>query len=221
MKARLCVLLLLAVIGNAGNAQPKERPRLAPRVIEEVKPATSDGLPMAREPAFTPRFRSFESYLQTAARRPVGLETFREAPPAPSASAGAGKTGQGPKNPQSTQSDSGEAEILVLPKLEVTAEGVTKLEAKLAAMEANQSWEESSAETWESGTVLGAILNPSFLKLGGYSGSGRAAVARRRVEMLRWVSVLTISLEEAKTPADKARIQADIDIIKDITRHWE
>jgi hypothetical protein len=223
MPARSSVLILLVGIGCAIAAEPKARPRLSSVVAEEKKSEASREVQPVLELGFTPGFRSFGDYLQAEARRPVGLEAFRETPPTPSASAGAGKTGQASKDSLSTplQADSGEAEILVIPKVEVTAERVTRLEAKLAAMEANQSWEERSAETWEAGSVLGAILNPSFLKLGGYSGSGRAAVARRRVEMLRWVSVLTISLEEAKTPADKARIQADIDIIKDITRHWE
>jgi len=223
MLARTSVLILLAGIGCVDAAEPKARPRLTSLVAEEEKREASSQIRPVLEPGSMPGFRSFGDYLQTESRRPTGLEAFRETPATPSVSAAAGKADQASKDPQSTrsQTDSSDAEILVLPKVEVTAERATKLEARLAAMEANQSWEESSAEAWEERTVLGAILNPPFLKLGGYSGPGRAALARRRVEMLRWVSVLTISLEEAKTPAEKARIQADIDIIKDITRHWE
>jgi len=37
---------------------------------------------------------------------------------------------------------------------------------------------------------------------------------------MRWVRILTISLEEATPPEGKARIQADIDGITGIMRTW-
>jgi hypothetical protein len=139
--------------------------------------------------------------------------------------AGSEKTGPSSEDSRAAPSrtEPGSGDILVLPKLEINAERLTKLEARLAALEAQQSWEESSAKAWETRTetsiAMDAILNPPFLK-GSYSASGRAALARQRVEMARWMRILEISLEEAKTPADKARIQADINSLNDITRYW-
>ena len=218
MRARFTLSLLLAAqCCLAGTAEPKARPRLTPPIADQVKMA------VVRDPSDTPGFRSFDSYLQTQARRPVGLEAVPEVAAARSEAAEAKKqaTAAPDSSPPLVQTDPGRAEILVLPKVEVTSKRLTELQKELAALEANQAWESRSAEAWENTTVLGAILNPPFLKLGGYSSSGHAAVARRRVELLTWVKILTISLEEAKTPEEKARIRADIDGIKDIMRNWD
>ena len=220
MLARTSVLFLLAGICCAGAVEPKARPRLPPTAArEDTREAARKARP-ARESGFTPGFRSFDDFLQAESRRPVGLEAFREIPAARTEAGEADDKGQTSKdtNPSPSRTD---PDILVLPKVEITAERLTKLETQLAALEANQSWETSSAEAWDHRTVVDAILNPPFLKLGSYSGSGRAALARKRAGVLDWVRVLTISLEEAKTPADKARIQADIDGLKDIMRMWE
>jgi hypothetical protein len=190
---------------------------LPPPVVSEVQR-------VAVQPAFdagaVPSFRSFDDFLQAEARRPRGLDAVRETFVVRSEPGGAEKTGQASRdaNPGLLRTD---PEVLVLPKLEITAEKMSKLESQLAALDANQSWETSSAEAWDHRTVVDAILNPPFLKLGDYSGAGRAATARRRVELLNWVRILRISQEEAKTPADKARIQADIDGITGIMRMWE
>jgi len=223
MKVRPCLLLLPVAICCAEAAEPKARPRLPP-VVGEVK---REAAQPARDAGSGPGFRSLGDFLQAESRRAIGLELFREPPGARSEAGGAEKSGQVSKDSLSTlaRTDAGDTEILVLPKIEITAERLTKLGAQIAALEAQQSWQESSAEAWETRTetskVVDAILNPPFLRLGGYSASGRAAVARLRVEMARWVRILVISLEEAKTPADKARIQADINTLNDITRYWE
>src|ERR1043166_8669834 len=65
-------------------------------------------------------------------------------------------------------------------------------------------------------TSLDSILNPEFF--GGASAKGRAAQAQQRVEAMDWERVLLVSLEEAKSPEEKARIKADIDFIKDLIR---
>jgi len=220
MKTRVLLLLLLAATCGAETAEPKPRPRLSPAVVAEEK--QRETAPPAVEAGSTPTFRSFDNFLQAQARRPVGLDAVPEVWAARSA-AGAEKkelaAKESPPLPGRTEAASGD--VLVLPKMEINAARLTKLKDQLAELTANQSWEESSAEAWDHRTVVDAILNPPFLRLGGYSGSRRAAVARQRVELLRWVKVLQISQEEAKTPADKARIQADIDGIKDIMRMWE
>jgi hypothetical protein len=217
MLARSSVLVLLGGICCAGAALPKARPRLPPAVVSEVK---REGAQPAGDAGSAPGFRSFEDFLQAQARRPVGLEAVPEVAAARSEAAAAEQKAPAAKDssPAPPRTDATGGEILELPKMEVTTGKMTKLKAQLAALEANQSWETSSAEAWDNSTVVDAILNPPFLKLGGYSARGRAAAARRRVDMLNWVRVLTISLAEAKTLADKVRIQADIDGIKDIMR---
>lgn len=213
--------LLPVVIGWAGATEPKARPRLTPPMVSEMKREVAQP---ALDAGSTPTFRTFDDFLQAAAQRPMGLEAVPEVVAARSeTTAGAEQKGTAAKDSSRTppRADATGGEVLVLPKMEVTAEKMTKLKAQLAALEANQSWEVSSAEAWEHRTVVDAILNPPFIKLGGYSGSGRVATARRRVELLNWVRILRISQEEAKTPADKARIQADIDGITGIMRMWE
>ena len=111
-------------------------------------------------------------------------------------------------------------DVLVLPKLEITAGRLAKLREKLAGLDANQSWETSSAEAWDKKTAVDAFLNPSWFRLGPYSAEASAAAARERVEMLRWVRLLTLALWEAKTPEERARIQADIDELTGIMRYW-
>lgn len=215
MKVRSCLLLLLVVIGCAGAAEPKARPRLTPPVVSEVK---REAAQPALDAGSAPHFLSFDDFLQAEARRPVGLEAVRETSAARSEAGSTENKGQTSKDSQPTPSrpDPGGAEVLVLPKVEITAERMTKLEAQLAGIDQQQRGEEKTSET----TVLDTILNPPFLNLGGGSPNARAAMARRRIEVLRWVTILTISLGEAKTPGDKARIQADIDGLKDITRKW-
>jgi len=223
MLARSSVLFLLAGTCWAETAVPKPRPRLPPVVVSEVK---QEAAQPALDAGSAPSFRSFGDFLQAKSRRPVGLEAVPEVAAARAEAARTAKAGQDAKgSPGSSQAYVAGADVLVLPKIEVTVERLTKLEKELAALEANQSWETSSAEAWETRSetskVVDAILNPSFFRLGGYSAAGRAYTARQRVELLRWVRVLRISLEEAKTPADKARIQADIEGLWDIMRWWE
>ena len=222
MKVRSCVWLLPLAIGWAGADEPKARPRLPPPVVSDVKREAAQPAPVVGS---TPSFRTFDDFLQAEARRPAGLEGVPEVAAARLEAAAAETKAPAAKDSAPTpRPDATGGEILVLPKMEVTTEKLTKLKSELAALEANQSWESSSAAAWETRSetslVLDAILNPPFLKLGGYSAGGRAATARQRVELLRWVSILTISFDEAKTPADKARIQADIDGLKEIMRNW-
>ena len=217
MLARSSVLVLLGGICCAGAELPKARPRLPQAVVSEVK---REGAQPAFDARSAPGFRSFEDFLQAQARRPVGLEAVPEVAAARSEAAAAEQKAPAAKDlsPAPPRTDATGGEILVLPKMEVTTGKMTKLKAQLAALEANQSWETSSAEAWDNSTMVDAILNPPLLKLGPYSARGRAAAARRRVDMLNWVRVLTISLAEVKTLEDKARIEAAIDGIKDIMR---
>ena len=217
MLARSSVLVLLGGICCAGAELPKARPRLPPAVVSDVK---REGTQPALDAGSAPDFRSFEDFLQAQARRPVGLEAVPEVAAARSKAVRAEQTAPAAKDssPTPPRTDATGGEILVLPKMEVTTGKMTKLNAQLAALDANQSWETSSAEAWDKRTVMDAMLNPPFLRLGDYSARGRATAARRRVDMLNWVRILTISLSEAKTPADEAHIKAEIDGIKDIMR---
>lgn len=210
MKARVLLLLLLAGTSGAETVVPKPRPRLPP-VAGEVKQEAS---------SLKPGFRSFDDYLHAEGRRPVGLDALPEVAAARSEKAAtepkAGAAKDSPATPEPVAPG-----ILVLPKMEVTTEKMTELKKEVAAVEANQSWEEHSAEAWKNTGRLDAILNPPFLRQGSYSADRGSAIARERVELLRWVKILKISLAYAKTPAEKARIQADINSITDVMQLWD
>jgi hypothetical protein len=218
-------------------------------VFPYTSPAAGKGKPVLSgepgqkgEPAIVTRSPAYQPDILVTARRAAAAKAAMKLPPlgrdsrradsAPSAegvaavgnqevagdteSSTAAQKGSRPEPLPKDALDAAEAEVLILPKVEVTAKKGTKLEAQLAEIDQQQRSEEKIAET----TWLDAILNPPFLNLGGASGNSRAAIARRRIEVLGWVKILTISLKEAKTPEEKARIQADIDGLKEIMRNW-
>lgn len=218
---RLLLLAMLAAIVCRG-AEPRERPRLAPGAVgNDERPGGGESRP-DRAAAAHPDDGSFQSYLQAMARRPVGLEAVPEVAAARLQAASSERKAAVDKilPPGLVRRDATDADVLVLPKMAVTAEKVTKLKAQLAELAARQALEERIAAKAAETTVLDSILNPPFLKLGGYSGSASAGLARKRLEVLEWVKLLTLSLEEAKTPEEKARIQTDIDDLNEMTRKW-
>jgi len=172
MKPRVCLWLLPAAIGWADATEPKPRPRLEPTLVSEVKleppPSPPEG-----------RVWSFDDFLQAGARRTTGLDAYREARATPTKTEDGEKTGRATLASSETVTTSGE--VLVLPKLEITANRLSKVREKLAALDANQSWETSSAEVWDKRTAVDAFLNPSWLRLGPYSAEASAAAARERV----------------------------------------
>jgi len=229
-------------VGDRLKTELKEVFPYAPSAVGEEKPALSGepgqkGEPtvVTRSPAYKPD--SLTTALRAAAAkaalklpalgRDAGRSDLAErvtAAGSPANQGAAGNTESGaaaakdsrPGHLPTGAPDAAEADVLILPKVEITAKKGTKLEAQLAEIDQQQRGEEKNAET----TWLDDILNPPFLNLGGASGNSRAAIARRRIEVLGWVKILTISLKEAKTPEEKARIQAEIDGLKEITRHW-
>ena len=218
---RLLLLALLTVI-SGGAAEPKERPRLAPVATGNALRAENSEGRSDRDPAVHPGDGSFQAYLQARSRRPAGLEAVPEVAAARSGKAAAEKPAAAAGDTASggTRKDATGADVLVLPKMEVTAKRMTKLRAQLAELAARQALEDRIAAKAAETTVLDSILNPPFLRLGGYSGSASAALARKRFEVLDWVKLLTLSLEEAKTPEEKTRIQTDIDGLNEIMRNW-
>lgn len=217
---RLLLLALLTVIG-CGAAEPKERPRLPPAAASTRVRAEPRQGPASREVADATG-GSLETFLQAKARRPVGLEAAPEVVAARSDKATAEKQAAAAKvgSPGMKGAEATDPDVLVLPKMEVTAERVTKLKAQLAELEDRQALEERIAARAAEPSVLEAILNPPFLRLGGYSGGASAALAQKRLEVLDWVKLLTLSLDLARTPEDKKRIQAEIDGLNEIMRHW-
>lgn len=220
---RLLLLALLTVIACRG-AEPKARPRLAPGAAgdADTRPPGKSEARSDRDAASQAGDGSFESYLQARSRRPAGLEAVPAVAAARTEKTVAGKPAAVAKesSPGPARLDSTGADVLVLPKMEVTAEKMTKLRVQLAELEARQAQEERLAAKAAESSVLDSILNPPWLRLGGYSGQASAALARKRIEVLDWVKLLTFSLEEAKTPEEKKRIQADIDGLNEIMRHW-
>ncbi|RXK54969.1 hypothetical protein ESB00_03460 [Oleiharenicola lentus] len=211
---RLLLLALLTVI-DGGAAEPKERPRLPPGAT------ASPGRPASGEASAAAEGGSFKAFLQAKDRRPVGLEAAPEVvaaraeqvaeKPAAYAKPGSpGTNGVGTTDP----------DVLVLPKMEVTAERVTKLKAQLAELESRQALEDRIAARAAEPSWLERFLNPPFLRLGGYSSEASAALAKKRTEVLDLVKVLTLALDQAKTPEERIQIQTDIDGLNEMTRHW-
>lgn len=217
---RMPLLVLLTVI-SAGAAEPRERPRLPPVAAGNPGQAARADARSSRDPADPAGDGSFAGFLQARSRRPVGLEAVAEVAAvrteraADRRAASAQPVAAGTSGPETT-----DPEVLVLPKMEVTAEKITKLRAQLAELEARQALEERLAARAAETSVLETILNPPFLRLGGYSSEASAALARKRLEVLDWVKLLTLSLDLAKTPEDRRRIQAEIDGLNEITRKW-
>jgi hypothetical protein len=239
-------MLLLTVGYCWGKAETAVADRLKAELKEvfpyappgEEKPGLTGEPAPEREPLIVPRSPAYRVDILAEARRAAAAKAALKLPPLRKGDrGGAGSireepdrlTGQEAKSggisaptdprPEPLQKDALEAadsEVVILPKVEVTAQRRTKLEVLLAEIEAQQKSEEKAAET----TVLDSILNPPFLNLGGASGNARAAAARRRIEVLGWVKLLTMSREEAKSPEEKARIKAQIDMLKDIMRSW-
>jgi hypothetical protein len=116
-----------------------------------------------------------------------------------------------PKAPDYTTFDAGDPEIVALPRIEVTARKATPLDTRLAQLErASRREERASEPSW-----LDAILNNPVISIfGGANAKARAAEARSRVEMMDWERILILSLEEKKTPEERARILADIALLK-------
>ncbi len=211
---RLLLLALLTVTSGSA-AEPRERPRLPPST------AASPGRAQAGEVSAPAEGASFEAFLQAKSRRPAGLEAAPEVAAAraekvAAKQAAAAKAG----TPGTTGTDTTDPDVLVLPKMEVTAERMTKLKAQLAELESRQALEDRIAARAAEPSWLETILNPPFLRLGSYSSEASAALAKKRTEVLDLVKVLTLSLGEAKTPEEKARIQADIDGLNEMTRKW-
>lgn len=116
------------------------------------------------------------------------------------------------KPPATKAFDEDDKEIVVLPKMEITESKSTKLDRQLANLEKQQAREEkASTPGW-----LDAILNSSLF--GNSSAAARAREAQQRVEAMDWERLLLISLTEAKTPEAKARIRADIEMLKGLIR---
>lgn len=218
MKRLLLLALLTAISG--GGAEPKERPRLPPTAASSPTRAEPGQSPASREVADAAG-GSLETFLQAKARRPVGLEAAPDVAAARAEKvvekqAVAAKAG----SPATAGAETTAPDVLVLPKMEVTAEKVTKLKAQLAELEDRQALEERITVRAAEPSWLESFLNPPFLRLGGYSSEASAALAQKRLEVLDWVKLLTLSLDLAKTPEERKRIQSEIDGLNEIMRHW-
>lgn len=191
--------------GESGaESEPLVGPRSAPQAEgwPETRPAAATNRVM-RIPRLSREIMQVESLRPTGQTAASGVESAPKAPrPQPA--------GQGVAH------DPG-SEVMILPEMEVTARKETALGVKLAEIDRQQrSLAKDTEPSW-----LDSLLNPSFFSLGGASANTRAATARRRLEVLGWVRAMTISLEQAKSPEEQARIQADIDGLKEIMRSWQ
>ena len=106
-------------------------------------------------------------------------------------------------------------EIVALPRVEVTASRLAGLDQRLERLSREQAREAKYSEpSW----LDSIINNPVISILGGGDAESRARRARERVQIMDWEYLLTISLAEPKTPEERARIKADIQMLKDLRR---
>ena len=122
-----------------------------------------------------------------------------------------------PKGPEPTLTkpkeskvvDEGDPEVLVLPKVEVTAPKLTPFEKKLEELDQAQAWEEQGTKlSW-----LEALLN------GKGFANARVKQAQDRVEMMRWERIMFIALLTAKTDEERKQIREEIKAFQDL-RRW-
>ena len=99
-------------------------------------------------------------------------------------------------------------EVLVLPKVEVTAPKLTPFEKKLEELDQEQAWEERGTKlSW-----LEALLN------GKGFANARVKRAKERVEIMNWERMLLIALVAAKTDEERKQIRDEIKMFKALRR---
>jgi hypothetical protein len=104
--------------------------------------------------------------------------------------------------------EEGDPEILILPKVEVTAPKITPFEKQLAELEQEQAREDrSSSPSW-----LESLLNSKAYV------NARTARARERVEIMNWERMLLIALMAAKTDDERSQIRSEIRMFKAMRR---
>lgn len=104
--------------------------------------------------------------------------------------------------------DEEDPEILVLPKVDVTAPKLTPFEKQLERLDQEQAWEERSTKlSW-----LETLLN------GKAFSNARTERAKARVEIMNWERMLHVALLSAKTDAEREQIRAEIRMFKAMRR---
>ncbi|HEY8993465.1 MAG TPA: hypothetical protein VIM71_02170 [Lacunisphaera sp.] len=219
------VVLVVPLGADETAMSPELKAKLRDRVMETLPPAPANDKPVASNNA--------------AAEKPAPAVVVRAGRPIPRLSAevmqGELLRQPGEKRqpaatvaaPGAASSDNAEKEVVgpvapgtfVLPKLTVNADKLAELEARVRDIDRRQRSEEKAMEpTW-----VDAVLDLPILSLlfGGHTAERRAAVARTRVEVMRWEQVLRVAREMAKTPEEKAQIDADLRLLGDMTREWE
>lgn len=106
-----------------------------------------------------------------------------------------------------------EPDVVKLPEVKVEAKRITALDASLAFTERQQRWEEKAFVP----SALDSFLNKLPL-FGGSTAEARAARARQRVDIMDSERLLLISLTLAKTPEERERLLADIEMLKELRR---
>jgi hypothetical protein len=223
-------LLSGPVWGEEASSTPEMRAKLSARLSETLPPAPAkkpDDKPAAKDAAaVTPA--PIAPAAVARAGRPIprlSAETMQEEwwrlvepkrkPAAAATAATTATTGTAPKKEGAEATD---PDLLVLPTLEVTAQKLTELEARVHEIDRRQRSEEKAmAPTW-----VDTVLDLPVLRIlfGGHSAESRAATAQARVEVMRWERVLQAARELAKTPEEKAQIDADIRLLGEMTRYW-
>lgn len=203
MHAKLSAVIS-ETLPSAPARKPDDKPATKEAAVAVLAPVARAGRPIPRLSAATmqeERWRVLEPKQKLAAS-------------APATTAATAATGAAPKKEGAEATD---PEVLVLPTLEVTAQKLTELEARVHEIDKRQRSEEKAmTATWVDEMLDLPVIRLIF----GGSAESRAATAKARVEVLRWERVLRAARELAKTPEEKAQIDADIRLLAEMTRYW-
>lgn len=111
--------------------------------------------------------------------------------------------------------DAGDEEIVSLPKFEVRAQRLEKLQSTLDELARSERWEEKQTEI----SVLDELLNhPLFSIFGAENAEARAEKARRRIELMNIERLLQISLSTEEDKEERRRIREDIIYLRESRR---
>jgi hypothetical protein len=105
-------------------------------------------------------------------------------------------------------SEGKDPELLVLPKMEVTAPQDHPFEKRLEQLDEEQAWEERNTKlSW-----LDTLLNGKGFE------NARTARAKERVEIMNWERMLLVALLGAKTDDERVKIRSEIAMCKALRR---
>ncbi|PTX94357.1 hypothetical protein [Opitutus sp. ER46] len=204
-----CVLLLTSVaVASEETATPSAHEMLKARLAEEARKPATPARTSATVPPPAPA---------TAQAAPAPVPATPAAAPTPTTATANGNpivaTGPGEIPEPASKSDAKDATLL--PKMEVKKERITVLDQQLALQNQQIAREQKLTKP----TELDKALNDSRITkplaiFGGESADVRKNVASERVSLMEDEKDLIEAIAHAKTKAEKAELQRQLDLLR-------